>query len=68
MFDAILPTTASIIRSKTTEEQAQALAKTVKVVSAGNAYQFLRSVMYTRAELLLARTIARENKLKEQQD
>ena len=67
MFDAILPTTTSIISGETTEERAQALAKTGRVASAGNVYRFLGSMMYNSAELLLARKIGHENKLKKQQ-
>ena len=68
MFNTILPTTTSIIRGETTEEQAQALAKTGRVVSADNVYRFLKSMMYNSAELLLAENIARESKRNEQQD
>ena len=68
MVDATLPTTTSIIRGETTGERAQALAKTGRVASAGNVYQFLGLMMYNSAELLLAQKIAREIKLTEQQD
>ena len=68
MVDATLPTTTSIIRGETTGERAQALAKTGRVASADNVYQFLGLMMCNSAELLLAQKIARKIKLTEQQD
>ena len=68
VFDATLPTTTSIIRGETEEERAEALAKTGKLASAGNMYRYLGSMMYNSKELLLARSIARENKHKEVQE
>ena len=68
VFNATLPTTTSIIRGQTEEEQAEQLAKTGKVASAGNMYRYLGSMMYNSKELLLAREIARKKKQEEQQE
>ena len=68
VFDATLPTTASIIRGETEEGRAQDLTKTGKLASAGNMFRYLGNMMYNSAELFLSRQIARENKEKEQQE
>ena len=57
-----------MIRGKTVEERAQALAKSGKTASAGGMFRYLGSMMYNGEELLLARKIQREMKAKERQD
>ena len=63
-FDAELPTTTKIERGNTIEEQAQSLANTGKVSSAGNAFRALGSMLYNGEAMLRAREISREMKQK----
>ena len=63
-FEAELPTTTKVEKGDTIEEQAQSLAKTGKVSSAGNAYSALGSMLYNREAMLQARGISREMKQK----
>jgi hypothetical protein len=60
-FDAILPTTTSIIRRQTAEERATELAKTGRVAKAAGMFRYLKNMMYNGEELLLAREISADN-------
>ena len=68
VFDANFPTTSCIIRGKTTEERAQALAKTGRLVSAGTVWRFLGTLVYNGKHMLRAREIAQENRTRESQE
>ena len=64
VFDAVLPTTTCIIRGKTVEERARALAKTGKTAQAGGMFRYLGNMIYNGEELLRAREIQREERAK----
>ena len=68
VFDVNLPTTSCIIRGETTKERVQALAKTGRLASAGTVWRFLGTSVYNGEDMLRAREIARENRMRESQE
>jgi len=68
VFDANLPTTSCIIRGETTEERAQALAKTGRLASAGTVWRFLGTSVYNGEDMLRAREITQENRMRGNQE